>query len=262
VVSFVQAVFLGIVQGLTEWLPISSSGHLVILQQIFSIEVPLLFDVMLHIGTVAAVFVFFRREIWKKFQALLRWDVYAGGRMLSYIAVATVPVAVVGYFFRGGIALLFKSLQDVGVLMVFTGFILFNTRAIRGKRKLGLKDAVYVGFAQAASLAPGISRSGMTISTVLMRGVRKEQAFTFSFMLAIPAIIGASVLELYNAQLNGSLNYVIMPEMWLGTAVAFVVGYVSLQILKDFIIREKFYKFGVYCWVVGFAVLLYTLLLV
>lgn len=254
-VSLAEAVFLGVVQGLTEWLPISSSGHLVILQQVFGIEASLLFDVLLHAGTVVAVFAFFRKEIWRFLQTVLRWDIYAGGRDVIHVLIATIPVAVVGFFFRDIIALMFQSIHDVGILLVLMGFILFNTKLARGKRKLNLKDAAYVGLAQAASLAPGISRSGITISAALTRGIRKEQAFIFSFMLAIPAILGASVLELYNANLA---NYTITAEMWVGAVVSAVVGYISLIILRDFLLKGEFYKFGVYCWVVGFSVLLYS----
>lgn len=247
-VSLVEAALLGVVQGLTEWLPISSSGHLVIMRQLFGIETPLLFDVMLHLGTVVAVIAFFRKEILRYARTILSWDRYAGGLMIAYIVMGTIPVAAFGFFFHDMIEASFGRLYDVGMLMVLMGFILYNTRFVKGDRKLGLKDAALVGVAQAAALFPGISRSGTTISMALIRKVRKEQAFTFSFMLAIPAIIGASLLELYRASLT---HYVFTPPILVGFAVAAVVGYVSLDILRTFVMKRRFYKFAFYCWLVG-----------
>jgi undecaprenyl-diphosphatase len=155
---------------------------------------------------------------------------------------------------------MFGNLSDVGVLLIIMGFILFNTRFIEGRRKLDKKDSILIGIAQAAALAPGISRSGVTITVGLLRKIRKEQVFVFSFMLAIPAIIGATAYELYQSGMTdlGSYAYAVSFEMLVGAAVAAVVGYLSLKVLKDFIIKESFYKFGYYCWAVGFLVLLYT----
>lgn len=257
-VSLVEAVFLGVVQGLTEWLPISSSGHLVIVQQVFGIEAPLMFDVMLHLGTVVAVVAFFRKEIMRALRTIWRWDMYAGGRMISYIILGTIPVAVFGFFFYDIISSTFGRLYDVGMLMLLMGFILFNTRFARGERKLNMKDATLVGVAQASALFPGISRSGATISMALMRRVRKETAFVFSFMLAIPAILGATALELYWA---GSSHYIITPDMVVGFIVSAVVGYMSLDIFRQFVMKKKLYKFAFYCWVVGLLVLFYSFLI-
>lgn len=252
-----EAAFLGIIQGLTEWLPISSSGHLVIMQQIFGIEVPLLFDVLLHLGTILSVFVFFREEIEKAVRAVLRWDIYAGGRTVIYIIMGTVPVALTGVLLHDYISSVFNSLHFVGALMLLMGFILFNTRFFEGSRKLDGKDATIIGLAQAVSLLPGISRSGITISTGIIRKIRKEQAFVFSFMLSIPVIIGASAFELYQANLA---NYAVTPEMLVGAAVAAVVGYASLHLLRRVILETRFYRFAFYCWGVGLMVLAYNII--
>jgi undecaprenyl-diphosphatase len=252
VVTLIEAIFLGIVQGLTEWRPISSSGHLVIMQQLFGIEAPLLFDIMLHLGTVLAVIIFFRKEIMKATDAIVRWDVYAGGRFVSYIILGTIPVAVFGFFFYDMVAATFGRLYDVGMMMILMGFILYNTRFAKGERKLGMKDATFVGVAQAAALLPGISRSGTTISMALMRKIRKEQAFAFSFILAIPVIMGASALALYRANLT---HYIITADMWVGFVVAGVVGYMSLDVLRQFVMKRRLYKFAFYCWVVGILVI-------
>lgn len=251
--SFVEAVFLGVVQGMTEWLPISSSGHLAIVQHYLNIQAPLLFDVMLHLGTIIALVAFFRRQILRALQTIGRMDIYGGGRTILYVIIATVPVALAGMFFRETVVDLFQDMHNISMLFIIMGFILINTRNQDGNKKLNLYDAVAIGSAQAFAIVPGISRSGVTISTALIRGVRRRQAFIFSFLLAVPAILGASAYEIHRA---GAIDYDITPEMWVGTAVSAVVGYASLMILKDSIERSNFYKFGYYCWALGFLLLL------
>jgi undecaprenyl-diphosphatase len=255
-VGIFEAALLGFVQGITEWLPVSSSGHLVILQHILGIQMPIVFDVFLHFGSLLAIVVFFRKEIWNFAQPFARLDFMANGRTALYVVIGTVPVAIAGLLFHDLFAASFNNLHDVGVLMVLMGFILFNTRWMKGEKKLGLSDALWMGIAQAAALAPGISRSGTTISMGLMRKVRKEQAFVFSFMLSIPAILGANAYEFYKAgfDLSG-----ISVEMIAGVAVAAVVGYVTLDMLRRIVLSGRLHMFAYYCWAVGFTIVLYTL---
>jgi undecaprenyl-diphosphatase len=224
------------------------------MRQLFGIEAPLLFDVMLHLGTVLSVLVFFRKEIMKTVDAVMRWDVYAGGRMATYLVLGTIPVAVFGVYFHSTIEATFGQLYDVGMLMLLMGFILYNTRFVKGHRKLNMKDAVVIGVAQTISLLPGISRSGVTIAAGMMRKVDKEQAFVFSFMLAVPVIVGAAGYELYRAGL-GVGDYIITSDMWVGFSVAAIVGYMSLDMLRSFVMRQKLYRFAFYCWIVGILVI-------
>jgi undecaprenyl-diphosphatase len=159
--------------------------------------------------------------------------------------------------FREIVVALFQDMNNIAMLFIIMGFILINTRSRDGNEKMKMVDAVVIGIAQALAIVPGISRSGITISTSLIRGIRRRQAFIFSFYLAVPAILGASAYELYRA---GAISYAITPEMWVGTFVAAVVGYVSLAILKDTIERSNFYRFGYYCWAVGFSLVLIPIL--
>ena len=245
-----EAIFLGLVQGLTEWLPISSSGHLVIVQQLLEIDVPLSFDVMLHFGTLLAVFVFFWKDILKILKSLFKLDFKSqDGKLGLYIIVGNVPIAVAGYFFHDVFEALFSNLTVVAVALIVTGILLFLTKYSRGRRKLNVFDCILVGIAQAFALIPGISRSGSTISTGLFRGLDKESVFKFSFLLAVPAVIGGNLLEL-NQGLEVGL------EMVVGTLIAAIVGYLSLKFLFRTLQKGKFYWFSVYCWVVGVVLFL------
>lgn len=258
-VNLLEAVLLGIVQGLTEWFPISSSGHLVIVQQLFGVPVPLLFDVMLHCGTLLAVFAFFWEDIFKILSAALRMDFKSDDAKLGLlILLATFPISLVGFFLYDLIAPLFNSLFAVGAALVATGCMLYATKFFRNGQELNPKNALFIGISQAVSLVPGISRSGITISSAVFRGIDRQQAFTFSFLLAIPVIIGANAFELYRAAAEdfSAINL----EMLFGTVIAAIVGYFSLMFLRDILKRNKLHFFAYYCWILGTSVLAYIYL--
>jgi undecaprenyl-diphosphatase len=258
-VNLFEAVLLGLVQGITEWFPISSSGHLVIVQQLLGIRVPLLFDVMLHGGTLLAVFAFFWKDILKILSAALRMDFESDdGKLAVLILLAAVPIALIGIFFYDLITPLFNSIFVIGVALLATGCMLYATKFFRNWQELNPKNALFIGISQAFSLVPGISRSGITISSAVFRGIDKQQAFTFSFLLAIPTIIGANAFELYRATILdlSIINF----EMIAGTAIAAVVGYFSLKLLRDVLEKGKFYFFAYYCWILGTSILAYRYL--
>ena len=251
-VNLLQAIFLGLVQGLTEWLPISSSGHLVIVQQFLGMEVPLFFDVLLHFGTILAVLAFFWKDILKILKSLFNLDFKSqDGKLGLYIIVGNIPVALAGYFLYDVIESFFSNLFVVAVALIITGILLFLTKYTKGRRKLNFYDSLVVGIAQAFSLIPGLSRSGSTISTGLFRGLDRESVFKFSFLLAVPAVVGANLLELKNLVWEGDLF------VFVGMVVAFVVGYFSLKFLFRMLKKGNFYWFCVYCWVVGVVLLLF-----
>lgn len=254
--TLLEAVFLGLVQGLTEWLPISSSGHLVILQQIMGIKASLFFNVMLHFGTLLAMFAFFWKDILKILKSLLKLNFESeSGKLILYIITGTIPIAVVGYFFYSFFAMLFTSLFVSGLALLVTGSLLYLTKFAEGRRKMKFFDSIAIGIAQAFALIPGISRSGITISTGLFRGLDKKAAFKFSFLLSIPAVLGANLFELTKL-----VSYGINFAMVLGTAVATIVGYLSLKFLFRILQKRKFYLFSIYCWIVGILVIIFTLL--
>jgi undecaprenyl-diphosphatase len=246
--SFLLAIFLGVVQGLTEFLPVSSSGHLVLLQKIFGLtEPPIFFDTLVHLGTLGAVVVFFRRELGR----VLRVE-----RVLRNIAVGTVPAVVVGLVVQQFLLeKIFGSLLLVGLGFLVTGALLFWSKkldqGIKGLKGLKDADALKIGLFQAAALLPGISRSGSTIVGGLSQKLDREEAFKFSFYLSIPAIIGANLLQLRNLQ-----SFELLPQCLLGLLTAFVVGYFSLKILQKILRSQKLYYFSFYCFSIGVLTLL------
>ncbi len=253
-----QALLLGTVQGITEFLPVSSSGHLVLLQAVFGLEEELvLFDVVVHVGTLLAVIGYFWERIWE-----------VGIREWLVIAIATLPAVVVGvsvqYFFTG----VLSSLLLVSCMLVITGCLnfyadrLLSSSAAKDESDTAetesemmivprLRTAVLVGIAQAAAIMPGISRSGSTVAAGLGLGLSRRTAFTFSFFLAIPAIMGAFVLQLWDLWTAGVgievINAVLLPLV-LGGSTAFIVGWASLSMLERIIERARIEVFAYYCW--------------
>ncbi|NIM03664.1 undecaprenyl-diphosphatase, partial [bacterium] len=188
--SYSQAIILAIVQGLTEFLPVSSSGHLVIFQKLFNLtEPPVLFDILIHVGTLGAILLYFRKEIVKISKKTI-WLIFIG----------TIPALVVGLLLQGYISLIFDSLKLVGVTLLITAGLLFLSKQFSqlNRRFSHLKwlDALFIGAFQALAILPGISRSGSTIVSGMWRKLDRKTAFQFSFYLAIPAILGALTLQI------------------------------------------------------------------
>ncbi len=259
--SWLEALLLGILQGLTEFLPISSSGHLVLAENFLKVNPPgITLEVCLHLGTLLAVIAIFRKEIGKILISLVhifktgkhkrREDPYL--RLLGFLLLGTIPVALIGGLFREGIEKLFEYPRMVSSMLIITGIILWATKRLKiGKReihRLNIKDALGIGLAQAIGLIPGISRSGVTISCGLFRGLSRDLAYRFSFLLAIPAIIGAAGLELKNFSTIPKGN--IYPLI-IGTIAAFLSGLVALKVLLSVIKKGKFSFFAYYLWFIG-----------
>ena len=240
-------VFLGIVQGITEFLPVSSSGHLVLFQELIpSFTQPgALFDVVLHLGTVCAVLIFFR----KKLVGLVKkyW--------LAFI-VGTIPAGLVGILLQDQIEALFTNVRFVGLALLFTALFNFATDRIKtDKRKLVNKNALVIGVFQALAIIPGISRSGSTIFAGVNSGIEKERAAEFSFLLSIPAILGANVLQFTSHGVNGIAN----PIFYLvGFFTAFISGFISISLVLKALCQKRFRLFGYYCLAVGVAVLFFS----
>jgi len=255
--GLVEAALLGALQGVTEWLPVSSSGHLALAQMLLGVQVPLAFDVALHAGTLLAAMFFFRKDVLKMVSAAARLDFKSEyGRLCAMVVLGTVPVALAGLLLHDAIASIFESALGIGVAMMLTGTVLWLTRFFDGSRGIGAWDALLVGAAQALALVPGISRSGITIAAGLSRRIERRKAFLFSFMLSIPAVAGANVLEIYRA---GSAIGAIGAEALLGIAAAAVVGYASIGILNDAFQSNRLHMFAYYCWAVGAATVAYSL---
>lgn len=253
-VSLLQAILLGIVQGITEWFPISSSGHLVLVQLLFGIDVPVVFDVALHVGSLLALLVLFWRDLFN-----ISVGFFQGKRddqfMVLYLVLGTIPVVIVGLFFKEFLESSFSNIWILGVGFLVNALFLFLIKGISGNKDISYKSSLVIGVAQAASILSSISRSGLTVASGLLMGIRRDQVARFVFLLAIPALFGAAILEIPNLKLIESI-----PIMLVGVLVSFVVGYLSLKWLVSLIKHGKFYRFAWYNLVLGIVVLLWLLL--
>jgi undecaprenyl-diphosphatase len=233
--DFINAMILAIVQGLSEWLPVSSSGHLVLFQEILNYHPGLEFDVALHFGTLMAVFVYFGKEIMDIIEAVLKGKWSSQEAKIGFlIIIATIPAAVIGYLFRDLFETAFTSLSVVAWGFAITGLILIIASLDFGENKKknpSWIDAIWIGFAQTLAIFPGISRSGSTISSGLLRGLDEKSAMKFSFLMSIPVIFGAGILEIGDNKLLG--------EMIWATLLAFFVGLATIHILLKFISKNK-----------------------
>ena len=272
-----EAILLGIIQGLTEFLPVSSSGHLVLLQQLLGLkEAELFFDVCVHLGTLVAVIIVFRQEIKDIVLALLRLvgiaaqkeDMRSGIesdpqlKMALLIVIGSIPTAVLGLFFSGVADRLFASVLIVGVMLIVTGLLLWITRGktkdspASGIDRLTPKNAFIIGIVQGLAIIPGISRSGSTICTGLLLGIDREVAARYSFLLSIPAIVGAGMLSLKEG-LSAAESTIQIPLV--GAITAAIVGYVALRVLLQVVKKGGLHMFAPYCWLVGIVAIIFGL---
>ncbi|MDD5264054.1 MAG: undecaprenyl-diphosphate phosphatase [Candidatus Bipolaricaulis sp.] len=253
----IQYLLLGIVQGVTEFLPVSSSGHLALVEWLLGFDPPgVLLETCLHLGTVAAVIVVFRSDIADLFRALTHRGTLERRKEIGFLIVATIPIVVVGFLARGRIDEAFASLRLMGIGWLVVGLLLlFVDRAARRSRKRlpAFVDAVVIGAAQAASLLPGFSRSGLTISAGVLRGIDSGKAVRFSFLLSIPALVGAAVLNLAEMGASGGLGHVEWYGVLLGAGAAFLIGLGAARVLLSVVARGQFWVFGIYSILVGAA---------
>lgn len=256
--SFWESLLLGFIQGATEFLPVSSSGHLVIGQALLGLEIPgVTFEVVVHVATLVSVLVVYRLRVATLLRGALAGEREAW-RYLGLLAVATLPVVVVGLFFREPVEALFENPWTVGGALFVTGTFLWTTRwAMRRDPggAPGVAAALLMGVAQTFALIPGISRSGATVVAGLWMGVEAREAAAFSFLMAIPAIGGAAVLQI--PELLEGATGVSLPVLAAGGLAAAVTGVVAIWSFVALLRRREFHWFGVYCWVVGALFLAY-----
>ncbi len=256
-----QAAILGLVQGLTEFLPVSSSGHLVLGTHLLgaTAEENLLFDVLVHFGTLLAVLVVFREKIAAIIAALLGRGPARDRKLAGLIILGSVPAAFVGLLLDDLVEQLFGSVLAVAIALLVTGVILRMARERPGARhEVGLPAAIAIGIGQAFAITPGISRSGTTIALALRLGIAQAEAAEFSFLLAVPAIGGAFILKLSDALSAGSV------DAWgpyiLGTLLSALSGWAALRWLLSLLRGGRFHLFSWYCWALGGGALLWALL--
>jgi len=251
--TVLQAVILGVVQGLTEFLPVSSSGHLVILQHFFGLGGPILlvFDVVVHVGTLLAILVFFRREFFPIPKI--------GARMFWLVVLATVPTGIIGLLLKDWVEAHLATLRPIAVALFINSIILWSTcwRKTEGNSKIKNPfHALWIGVIQGISVIPGISRVGSTVSGGLWLGLEREEAVRFSFFIAIPAILAATVLIVPESVRS------MTPGMWpviaAGFLAAFCSGYLAISVLFKIVSRGKFHYFAIYTLLAAVFVFLFS----
>jgi len=254
-ITIPEAIFLGLVQGFTEWLPISSSGHLVIVQALLGISVPPDFDIVIMAGTIAALILYFRRKILTVFLGVVAGERHA----LFYaalIVLSGIPTGIIGFAGKPFFTSLFGQPFMVSLLIIVTGlFLLLASRKKDQKAELNIRSALLIGIAQGIAVAPGISRSGSTIGTALLLGIKPKDAAEFSFLIGIPAMTIASALTYMDQPVPGTG----FAPLLVGVVTAFVAGYASIGLFMKLLQENRLYYFAVYCIVAGsiFAVLIH-----
>lgn len=247
-----EALTLGLVQGLTEFLPVSSSGHLVLFQRFFGIqEAVLTFDVMAHFGTLLAVIAVF----WQDLSTMIRRPL---DRLPRLLIAGTIPTAAIGLIFSDFFARLFATGQTLGIEFLATGTILWLAETVQARNKslqsMTYGDAAFIGAMQGLAIMPAISRSGLTIAGALFRGLNRELAARYSFLLSLPAILGAAVLETSKLSLGGGGETTLLPLI-VGTAAAAVSGYAAIKFMLRLLVTGSMRRFSFYVWMLGLLVL-------
>lgn len=262
-----EAILLGLLQGFTEFLPVSSSGHLVIFQHVFRISQPgVTFEVLVHFGTMFSVILVFWKDITALFKGLTNNSEQK--KLFLLLLVGTIATGCVGIIFGSSIKGLFQNPVVTGIMLLLTGFITLAISRVsispakNNFSRLTLWDGVFVGLMQGFAIIPGISRSGTTILASLFRGMSRQTAIKFSFLLALPAIAGATALEAWDFIRAGAGETPLFSSGYILAAfLAFLSGVFSIKIFIKLLNKGKFYYFSYYCWFAGvFTILYFTFL--
>lgn len=272
-----NAIILGLVQGVTEFLPVSSSGHLSILSNLFNMTTAedghLLFDVLLHFGTLVSICVVYWKDIVQMFNEVIsfanlgplagqRQDRYPGARLFLMLVIATLPLFLVLPINDLLDRLYYRSVF-IGIALVLTGCVLYVSDKMTPGRKTGnsmtVSDALIIGICQCVAVIPGLSRSGVTITAGISTGLRRDFAVKFSFLLSLPAVLGANILSIADAAKSG-IDWSCVPAYIIGMVVSMVSGIASISLLKYIAAKGKFSNFAYYCWVVGVLSIILSLI--
>ena len=263
--DWIEALILGILQGLTEYLPVSSSGHLAIASHFFGIEAEesLMFTVAVHVATVLSTLVMLWKEIDWILKGLFKWQINDETKYVFNILISMIPVGIVGLFFKDKVEEAFGSgLLVVGAMLLVTSVLLIFSYFAKPRQKehISLWDAFVIGVAQACAVMPGLSRSGSTIATGLMLGNKKEKLAQFSFLMVIPPILGEALLDIMKAAKGEAVMGDISTfALCVGFLAAFLSGCFACKLMINVVKKGKLLYFGIYCAIVGLAVLIYQL---
>ena len=272
--TYFEATVLGLVQGLAEFLPISSSGHLALLQNWFGIDETkvLLFTVLLHVGTLISVFIMYWKDIWELIVELvltikdlctgkgLRMEERPVRKLGVMIIVTTIPTAIIGFLFNDFFDSLYTSVIPIGVGLIITGFLLVfaekKGESDRGIKQMNLKNAIFIGTVQGIAICPGISRSGSTLFGSLICNLDRKFAVKFVFLISIPSILGSAILEAPAAIEAGVSLSQLGPVLW-GMAVAAAAGIFAIKSMIKIVSDKKLIWFSYYVWILGLVVVIY-----
>ena len=271
--DIIQAIILGIVQGLTEFLPVSSSAHLVFVTDLFNLPQNVAFDTILHLGTLVAVVGYFWRDILTIISSFISsvLDIFRGRfkegleetpfKKLSWLLiVGTIPAGLAGIFLQNQFEALFNDVIYVGFFLIVTGLLLWAAERVKPGTKdvkdISFKNALVIGIFQAIAIAPGISRSGATISAGLFSGLNRELAARFSFLLSIPAILGAAVVQIRHINSTDTSTITLIA----GFLAAMIFGYIAIKLLLKIIKERTLMIFAYYCWIVGVIAIIVSVL--
>ena len=273
--TYFEAVILGLVQGLAEFLPISSSGHLALLQQWFGIDENkvLLFAVLLHVGTLISVFIVYWKDIWELIVELcltikdlftgkgLRLEERPVRKLGVMIIVATIPTAIIGLLFNDLFDKLYTSVLPIGIGLIITGFLLIlaerTGNSSRGIDRMNFRNALFIGTVQGIAICPGISRSGSTLFGSLICNLDRKFAVTFVFLISIPSILGSAVMEDQDA-IKAGLDMAQLGPVLVGMVVAAVSGLIAIKTMIKIVSDKKLSYFSYYVWALGAAVVIYS----
>ena len=259
---YLKSILLGIIQGITEFIPVSSSGHLVLAQHFLAFESPdIIFEILVHFGTLLSVIIYFRKDITRLIFSLapvseITETRRADHKTLLYLLVGTIVTGILGFLFQAEIRQLFARPLFAASMLLVTGTVVFLSDYIPPRHlnihQTGIFRSIIIGVSQAFAIIPGISRSGMTITAGMTTGLKRDAAARFSFLLAIPAILGATIFDIRS--LN-SIERAFVPGYILGMLAAFISGYLVIALLMKLISKRRLKIFGIYCWVVGLSVI-------
>jgi undecaprenyl-diphosphatase len=243
--NFIQATILGIVQGVTEWLPISSDGHLVLFEKLMGLSVPVSFDIFLHVGSLLVIIVFFRQQITEIIKSFFHrpntWPVEQKKWWL-YLLISTAVTGVIGLLFYSKIEG-YRNINFASTGFLVTSVFVLASRFGKETRSLNYWLAIFLGLVQGLAVLPGVSRSGLVLSTALLLGLGKKQAFEYTFILAIPAIAASFILGVRDLAWQSIY-------LW-GLFVTIIVGFASLVLLRKIVSQDKFYWFFIYTLILG-----------
>jgi undecaprenyl-diphosphatase len=265
--QLIKTAILGLIQGLAEWLPISSTAHLKIAEHFLGLTTTPFFNLILHLGTLIVVVFYFRKDVYNILKALVHLDFKSEyGILIPLIIAATIPTAIIGLIYvetlENTLSNLSLQLLVIGITFLIGASYLFIARI--GKERLqtiSYRTAVIMGIAQGLAIFPGLSRSGATISTAILLGLKRDQAFKFSFLLSIPAIIGDTAVEAFHdrGQLAAAASSINTIDVLVAIVIAMIAGYVAIRIVSRAVRSKKFHYFALYTFLLGIALIILTL---